>query len=71
MRLWLLTHASGEMSRRQAGELSEARRLLEGWYLEKVRRELSGLPVIELALMSGEVVRADGLGRLTRHLVKR
>lgn len=56
-------------SPREAGELLETRRRLEDGHLESVRRELPGLPVIELPLMGGDIVAAEGLGRLIPHLV--
>ena len=56
-------------SPREAGELLETRRRLEDGHLDSVRRELPGLPVIELPLMGGDIVAAEGLGRLIPHLV--
>ena len=51
-----------------AGPLLAGRREVEEGYLSTLAEELPGLPVVQVPLLPGEVLGAEGLGRLAAHL---
>lgn len=51
-----------------AGELLAARHVLEERYVAQLTEELPGLPLLQVPLLPGEVVGAEGLDRLAAHL---
>ncbi|HHU10481.1 MAG TPA: ArsA family ATPase [Intrasporangiaceae bacterium] len=51
-----------------AGDLLAARREIEDAYLEQLTTELPGLPVVQIPLLPGEILGADGLEALGSYL---